>query len=266
MAAGIDNARREALLLLALATGEEPARLGLEPDRRIDEAKTHVFENLLTRRANHEPFSRLAGEREFWSLDFTIDPAVLDPRADSETLVEAALARMPDIDGDYRVLDFGAGSGCLLLSVLSERPRSRGVGVDISARALAVASTNAIRHGLAARTGFVCADWGAGLSGRYDIILCNPPYISVAEMGALAPEVADHDPHMALVGGEDGLSCYRAIAPHIARLLAENGCALVECGAGQAAEIQAVFARSGLCAGEVVKDLAGVPRCAIFNL
>lgn len=264
-AAGIEDPRREARLLLALVTGEEPARLALEPHRRIDEAAERAFGKFLARRANHEPCSRLAGEREFWSLGFAIDPAVLDPRPDSETLVDAALARMPEIDGDYRVLDFGTGSGCLLLAVLSERKRSWGLGVDFSAGALAVARKNAIRHGLDARAGLVRADWGAGLAGTFDIILCNPPYVAVADWAALAPEVADHDPRMALAGGEDGLAGYRAVAPHMARLLARNGAALVECGAGQIGDVNEIFKAEGLGSEAVVTDLAGVFRCAVFG-
>lgn len=263
-AAGIERARHEARLLLAHAAALSPARLIADPEAPLAAPATGRFANLVARRARREPISRLTGEREFWSLGFSIDPAVLDPRPDSETLVETALALFPDRGAAISVLDLGTGSGCLLLAVLHERPRAAGVGVDISAEALAVAARNAGRLGLADRARFLRGNWGRALSGRFDLILCNPPYVGSADIAALSPEVAAFDPRIALDGGADGLAAYRDLLPDLSRLVAPDGAALVELGAGQSAAVGRLAADSGLHLIDTRRDLAGIARCAVI--
>src|SRR5690606_38943664 len=163
-------------------------------------------------------------------------------------------------------LDLGTGSGCLLLAVLHERPRATGTGVDISPGALAVAEENAARLRLASRARFVCAHWGRALSGRFDLVLCNPPYVASADIAALAPEVAGFDPRVALDGGPDGLAAYREILPDLPRLLAPGGVALIELGAGQAAQVAQISADSGLNLVGIRRDLASIERCAVIAL
>jgi release factor glutamine methyltransferase len=215
----------------------------------------------LARRAGHEPVSRILGHREFWSLDFALGPATLDPRPDSETLVEAALAACPD--RPLRVLDLGTGTGCLLLAVLHDRPAAFGLGVDRSEAAAGTARANARALGLADRAAFLVGDWATALDARFDLILSNPPYIPEAEIAALDPEVRDHDPHLALSGGADGLDAYRDLAVALPGLLVPGGTAVVELGIGQAADVAALFRAAGLDITATPHDLAGIPRCLV---
>jgi release factor glutamine methyltransferase len=264
-AAGIDNARLDGRLLVAAALGLEPDALRLGADRALTADEARRVEAHLSRRLAREPVSRILGRREFWSLDFRVTPAVLDPRPDSETLVEAALALFPERDAPLRILDLGTGSGCLLLAVLHERPGATGLGVDASAAALAVAADNARHLGLAARAAFRGGDWGRGLDERFDLILCNPPYVAEAERATLAPEVARHDPPAALFAGPDGLDAYRALLPDLPRLFAPGGAALFEIGASQAAAVAAIARGAGLAVVSVRADLAGRDRCVILR-
>ena len=262
-AAGIEDAGREARLLLAHAAGCQAALLAVDPARQIDADAAAAFESVLARRAAREPLAQITGLREFWSLDFRVTADVLIPRPDSETLLEAACALRPDRTAPLRVLDLGTGSGCLLLAALSEYPAATGIGVDVSAPALAVARANALRLGLAERARFVRADWDSGLAARFDLVLCNPPYIADGEVESLAPEVARFEPRLALCGGADGLAAYRALAPVLARRLAPAGLALVEAGAGQDSDIEDIFRKSGLAVPEVRRDLSGIARCIV---
>ena len=264
-AAGLDNARLDARLLVAAALGVEPNALRVAEDRALSADELRRIEDFLSRRIEaREPVSRILGRREFWSLEFRITSAVLDPRPDSETLVEAALALFPERAAPLRVLDLGAGSGCLLLAVLHERPRAAGLGVDASEAALKVAAENAQRLGLAARAQFRAGDWTGGLAERFDLILSNPPYIALSERLSLAPEVLRHDPPGALFAGPDGLDAYRAMLPEIPRLLAPGGAALFEIGATQAAAVANIAHAGGLAVIEARGDLAGRERCLIL--
>jgi release factor glutamine methyltransferase len=262
-AAGIENARSEAWLLLAAATGREraalmagvPETLGAEQQARLDE--------LVRRRLIREPLAYILGAKEFWSLRFEVGPAVLIPRPESETLVEAVLAQLADRDRPLRLLDLGVGSGCLLLALLSELPRASGLGVDASAAALALARRNAARLGLAAWAAFRHGRWGAGLRERFDVIVSNPPYVAERDWAGLQPEIRDFEPKAALVAGPDGLAAYRALAPHCARLLAQGGLCALEIGAGQGDAVAAVLAAHGLIVIERRRDLAGIERCLI---
>ncbi len=248
--AGIDNPLREARLLLELAQGD-PTR----------------FKDYLRRRASREPYSRIRGRREFWSLDLALAPDTLDPRPDSETLIEAALEFLADRrnDGALRVLDFGAGSGALLLAFLAEFPRATGIGIDRLPGAVAAARLNAETLGLAARSRFVLGDWSEKNLGQADVILANPPYISSSEIDHLQPEVTRFDPRAALDGGADGFDCYRALAPVISRALSPAGFAFLELGQGQARQVAAIMERAGLKAAGTRLDLARIERCLVLG-
>jgi release factor glutamine methyltransferase len=263
--AGVSEPRREARLLVALALGIEPGVALGYPERALGPAERARLEALAARRAAREPFSRLAGRRGFWSLEFAISPATLDPRPDSETLIEAALALLPDRAAPLRLIDFGTGSGCLLLALLSELPNATGVGIDILPEAAATARRNAAALGLADRARFIVGHWSGAIVGQADVILANPPYISTEEIDLLAPEVAQYEPRVALDGGADGLTAYRQLAPEIARLLAPNGLALIEVGAGQAAAVQGLMTEAGLALGGTRRDLAGIERCVVLH-
>ncbi|EKE72156.1 peptide chain release factor N(5)-glutamine methyltransferase [Oceanibaculum indicum] len=260
-AAGVEEARRDARLLLAEALGVEAHRLILEPQTEVPPEAAVRFERFVAARADRMPVSRILGRREFWGLSFRLSPATLDPRPDSETLVEAVLEAFPDRTAPLRVLDFGTGTGCLLLAVLSEYPAASGLGIDKAADAVAMACANAADLGLSSRAAFRTGDWGQGLEGAFDIILSNPPYIEAAVVPGLAPEVARHDPLLALTGGADGLDAYRALMPHAARLLAPLGHVFLELGQGQEKDVADIAASCGLQRHAAHADLAGIARC-----
>jgi release factor glutamine methyltransferase len=266
--AGIADARHEARLLVIEATGMAPATLIAEPRRSVAGEEADRLATLLARRAAREPLSRVVGWREFWSLRFALTGDTLDPRPDSETLVAAALETARKTGGQDRslaVLDLGTGSGCLLLALLSELPLATGLGIDISEGALAAAEANARSLGLAGRARFARGDWGHGLAERFDLILCNPPYIPTGEIAGLEPEVARFEPALALAGGPDGLAVYRRLAVELPRLLAGSGRAFLEVGAGQADAVEAILAEGGLTPMGRRSDLANRPRCLIFG-
>jgi release factor glutamine methyltransferase len=262
-AVGVAEPRLDARLLLAEALGVDAAVVFGWPERRLSAVERDRFAGFLERRARREPVSRILGRREFWSLQFRVVPATLDPRPDSETLVEAALAELPDPAAPLRVVDFGTGTGCLLLAFLSERPNATGIGVDLAPAALACARANAEALGLGARARFVASDWGAAVAGTADIILANPPYIEAGAIAGLDPEVALYDPARALDGGVDGIEAYRALAAEAARLLAPCGRVFLELGQAQAAPVAALLAARGLAVRAVHRDLAGVERCLV---
>ena len=199
-------------------------------------------------------------------MAFVVDTCVLDPRPDSETLVEAALARLGSPEAPHRLLDLGVGSGCLLLALLSELPNATGVGLDLSPDAVRCARDNAVRLGLADRTSWLAGDWGEALCADFDLILANPPYIPEALIEELDPEVALHDPRLALAGGDDGLSAFRVLAPNVKRLLKPDGLLVLECGFGQASEVAAILHCVGLSPDETLRDLSGIERCIIASL
>ncbi|HZT50511.1 MAG TPA: peptide chain release factor N(5)-glutamine methyltransferase [Stellaceae bacterium] len=247
-AAGIDNPRREARLLQGLAAG--------------DDAR---FADYVRRRAAREPYSRIRGRREFWSLDLELSPDTLDPRPDSETLIEAALVALPDRSAPLRVLDLGTGTGALLLALLSERPNARGIGIDVLPGAVEAARRNAAALGLATRARFVAGDWAEIDFESADVILANPPYIPESELAALPPEVARFDPRRALAGGGDGLAAYRALAPVASRTLRPGGWGFFEAGAGQARAVVRILTEQGLEFAAIRRDLAGHERCVVVR-
>ena len=249
-----DTPRLDAELLLAHALGIErnALLLGLR-DVMVPEA----FEPLVARRLAHEPIAYITGTRAFWTIELAVSPAVLIPRPDSETLIEAAVAHFGRA-GPRRLLDLGTGSGALLLAALAQWPDATGVGVDASAAAVAVARVNAERLGLGDRATIVAGGWDAAAGGEYDLILCNPPYIAADD--PLPPDVVRYEPSSALFAGADGLDDYRAIAPLLR--LPPGGIACIEIGASQATAVTALFAGHNF-ATRVVQDLAGRDRCVI---
>ncbi len=257
--AGIPDARREARLILAHALGVEPVTILGYPEQPVEDAGR--FDGLIARRAAREPLSHLTGRREFWSLEFEVTPAVLDPRADSETLVEAALEAIPDRQAPLSIVDFGTGTGCLLLALLSELHNAKGLGIDIAEDTLAVARRNTARLGLGGRALFAIGDWGAALAGPFDLIVGNPPYIPAGEIAGLQAEVAGFEPHRALDGGADGLDAYRRLGPDISRLLRPGGVAVLEFGLGQGAAVTHLMAAEGLTPQGFSRDIAGHDRC-----
>ncbi|HWI27899.1 MAG TPA: peptide chain release factor N(5)-glutamine methyltransferase [Stellaceae bacterium] len=263
--AGIVEARREARLLVALAASVEPATVLGWPERRLDEGAEARLEELARRRASREPYARLVGKRQFWSLDFALSSATLDPRPDSETLIESALELLPDRGASLRLLDFGTGSGCLLLALLSEFANATGVGVDLQPGAAALARRNAAALGLAGRAAFVVGNWGGALAGQVDVILANPPYICSESIDSLAPEIARYEPRVALDGGRDGLDAYRALAGETRRLLRSGGMGFFELGEGQAPAVVALMAAAGLTVMSSRRDLAGIERVLVVK-
>jgi release factor glutamine methyltransferase len=262
-AAGIENARAEAWLLLAAATGRERVALIAGAPEPLTVEQRARLEDVVRRRRAREPLAYILGEKEFWSLPFEVGPAVLLPRPESETVVEAALAQLPERDRPLRLLDLGVGSGCLLLALLSELPRANGLGVDDSAAALALARRNAERLGLAGRADFRQGHWGAGVRERFDVIVSNPPYVAERDWDALQPEIRAFEPKAALVAGPDGLAAYRALAPECARLLTQGGLCALEIGFAQGDAVAALLAAQGLVATERARDLAGIERCLV---
>ncbi|MBX3560435.1 MAG: peptide chain release factor N(5)-glutamine methyltransferase [Sphingomonas sp.] len=251
--------RLDAELLMAHALGvpREAMLLG-----RTRDPAPRSFDDLVGRRLAHEPVAYITGTRAFWTIELAVGPGALVPRPDSETLIEAALDHF-GADGPAAILDLGTGPGTLLLAALDQWPDARGLGVDRSEEALVYARRNAERLGLAERAEFRPGDWDEGVEERFDLVLCNPPYIE--EDAALPADVADWEPAGALYAGADGLDDYRRLAPRLPRLLAPGGIACVEIGAGQAAAAGTLFAEAGFTISSRA-DLKGIARCLVLRL
>jgi release factor glutamine methyltransferase len=259
----IDTAELDARILVGAALGLDLTGVITAATRPVTKAEAARLEDLACRRLKGEPVARLLGLKEFWGLPLQLSAATLVPRPDTETVVELALEMLrggPDPDRP-RIVDVGAGSGAILLALLSELPGAYGIGTDISATALRTAAANARHLGLARRAAFVACDYVAALSGVFDLIVSNPPYIRSAEIIDLATEVRDHDPLSALDGGSDGLDAYRALVPQAARLLAPGGVLVVEVGHDQSADVERLMTAAGLTLERPPKaDLAGTAR------
>ncbi len=260
-AAGIAEPARDARLLMAHALGVAPGRLTLALGDPLPEGGAERFEAYIAERALRRPVSQILGNRAFWGRDFTVTRDVLDPRPETETLIARALEGPPG----RRLLDLGTGSGILLVTLLAEWQDATGVGTDQSAEALAVAGLNAARHGVAARAAFHETDWAEGISGLFDVIVSNPPYIPAAEVADLAPEVRDWEPRAALTPGETGLEAYARLARDLPRLLAPGGRALFEFGAGQERAVARLFADQGFTEIAFAADLDGRPRALLVG-
>jgi release factor glutamine methyltransferase len=265
-AAGIAEAEREARLFIQLATKLTPERLLMEEARLLTAQEGRVLDEALKRRLAHEPLSRIQGERAFYGRIFKVTPAVLDPRPETETLVELVLEWADATGGRQRplsLIDVGTGSGCILITLLAEMPRAQGLGTDVSREALDVARANAVLNGVAGRARFMEASTLDGVTETFDVLVSNPPYIPSGEIAGLDPGVRDFDPRLALDGGPDGLAVYRDIAAG-AGTLVPAGLMAVEVGAGQAADVAAIFTKAvENRAGQPAmrRDLGGHTRC-----
>lgn len=259
--AGAGTPDLDARLLLAHALGAAPPDLVARAGDAVTQEEEAAARALLERRLAGEPVGRIRGHRAFWTLDLLLSPETLEPRPDTETVVEEALALVPDKEAPLRILDLGTGTGAILAALLVERPNAFGVGVDRSEGAARTARENLARAGLGGRGAVLVGEWGTALSGGFDLVVSNPPYITIADMAALAPDVRDHDPALALVAGADGLDAYRAIAADLPRLMKPGGHAVLELGIGQEACVAALLRENGLAVPRPARhDLGGVPR------
>ncbi len=256
--AGVPDPARDARKLLAHAARIEASRVTLiAPDELEPEIEAN-FQELIALRETRVPVSHLVGERAFYGRLFTVSQNVLDPRPETEILIEAALA-----EPFAQVLDLGTGSGCILVTLLAERESAVGTGVDLSEAACLVAASNAVRHDVAARSEFLLSDWFASVDGQFDLIVSNPPYIAQSELPELAPEVREHEPLMALTDGADGLSAYRLIAVQAGAFLAPGGRILVEIGPSQGDSVKNLFVQAGFARVSVLPDLDGRDRVVV---
>ncbi|WP_334064254.1 peptide chain release factor N(5)-glutamine methyltransferase [Limimaricola cinnabarinus] len=259
--AGVPDPGRDARRLFSYAIGVDPGRLTLVLPEPVDGERLSKFEALVERRCAREPVSHLTGSRAFYGRRFKVTRDVLDPRPETEALIEAALS-----EPFGHVLDLGVGSGCILLTLLAEMPDARGVGVDISEAACAVARENAIALGLSDRAHVTVSDWASRVEGLFDLVVSNPPYIARDEMAGLAPELRDWEPEGALTDGADGLSCYRAILDGAAAVLAPGGRLIMELGAGQAEAVGSLAVARDFAPIALIPDLDGRDRVIVLGL
>ena len=270
--AGIDSAELDARLLIGAGLGLDLTGMIIAANRLLSPGESARLEDFVRRRLGGEPVARILSTKEFWGLPLKLSAETLVPRPDTETVVELALEMLranPAANSprnlprnrSWRIADLGTGSGAILLALLRELPDARGFGTDISAAALQMAQANAADLGLADRATFIACDYAAGLSGPFDLVVSNPPYVRSADIAGLAAEVRDHDPHRALDGGVDGFDAYRALIPQAARLLGPGGALVVESGQGQTGQIEDLMTAAGLTAESAPRaDLAGIPR------
>jgi len=264
LAEGSASAPLDARMIVAHVLRCRPNDLPLRDLDEVPVESIAAIRQLAERRIAGEPIARILGEKEFYGLTFMLSPATLVPRPDTETLVAAVLAAI-DRAAAPAILDLGTGSGAILLTLLTELPNATGVGVDLSAEALATATRNAELIGIARRVQFREGNWTAGIERRFDLIVSNPPYIASDEIATLPVEVREHDPHVALDGGGDGLAAYRAIFADIRRVLAPGGRVFLEIGFGQAADVSRLAAEAGFDT-TFESDLAGIERVAVLGL
>jgi release factor glutamine methyltransferase len=262
--AGIESAELDARMLLGHVLNLDLTGLITAANRPIAADESARLDEFVRRRLAGEPIARIVGAKEFWGLPLQLSATTLVPRPDTETVVELALETQVAVSGlkrPLRIADIGTGSGAILLALLSEWPDAEGIGTDISEAALSTARINAARLGLTDRAAFIACDYAAGLTGSFDLIVSNPPYIRSADISGLASEVRDYDPHRALDGGPDGLAAYRALIPQAVRHLAPNGVLVLEVGHGQSGEVEQFVAAAGLTReGSPKADLAGIRR------
>lgn len=254
--AGIDQPSIDARLMLEVAAGVTRTEIVTDPYRELTEAQVATLDAYLARRARREPVSHIIGRKGFWKILLQVNKNVLTPRPETEVIVDEVLKAFPE-QMPFSMLDLGVGSGTILLAVLAERPAAKGLGVDASDEALAVAKDNAANLDLNTRAAFLHGDWTAGLGdATFDLVVSNPPYIPTAVIETLEPEVRDHEPRLALDGGTDGLDAYRLLAPEILRVLKPGGMFAVEIGYDQSKDVEALFEAAGAQGVRTVKDLS----------
>ncbi|MGH7056072.1 MAG: peptide chain release factor N(5)-glutamine methyltransferase [Stellaceae bacterium] len=261
--ASFSEPRRRARRLLSEAIGLSPAELLARSEHPLAARDVERSRVMLGRMAAGEPLSRILGRRAFWSLEFALSAATLDPRPESETLVEAVRCRVPGRGEGRRFLDLGTGTGCLLLALLAEFPRALGIGIDITEEAVVTARENARRLGFADRALFLAGDWARAVTGRFDAVVTNPPYVATASLADLPRAVARYDPQRALDGGADGVAAYRTFAADLPALLAPAGLFACEIGWGQASTVASILKGAGLTIEAIMRDLAGIERVVI---
>ena len=265
VAANIENPETDIRLLVQHALGISHAKFVISLNRVLTDAEVKTLDGMIARRAEREPVSRIIGSRGFWKSEFKITPQTLDPRPDSETLIEVALKYAEEPPAT--ILDLGTGSGCLLLSLLQEYPKARGLGLDISVEAAATARENAAALKLDTRAEFIAADWNEWqASAPFDLVISNPPYIAPEEIAGLEPEVTRYDPMTALVGGDDGLECYRSIAALLPRAAKKGGLVVLEIGHAQGQAVKSILALSGIAVIQTLTDLGGSDRAVVARM
>ena len=259
-AVGIDSPSIDARVLLEAATGASRTDILTDPYRAVTPDQQAALDAYVERRLKREPASRILGRKGFWKIMLNVSPDVLSPRPDTEAILDVALLHYPPHEA-FSVLDLGTGSGAILLAILAERAGARGLGTDISTEALAVARDNAASLGLDGRCDFLRTEWATGLADHsFDLVVSNPPYIPSGDIPGLDPEVRDHDPHLALDGGPDGLTAYRDLAPQIARVMKPGGLFAVEIGWDQGPAVSALFREAGFDDVKIIKDLSDRDR------
>ena len=263
--AGVEGAIIDSRILASAAFDLSREEILREPDATLKISDIALFKEMLNRRCAREPVSRILGMREFRGLEFKVAPSTLDPRPDSETIVEAVFDIACEMPDRLRILDLGTGTGCLLLSVLHALPAARGVGTEIDPDAAACAIQNAQALGLSDRAEIVCGNWVEGIEGPFDIVFSNPPYIPSDEIQQLAPEVALYEPVGSLDGGADGFDAYREISELLGELLSPSGRVVFEIGDQQGDAVTAIFCAAGFVGVKNCKDLAGRDRALIFS-
>jgi len=266
--ANIEGAEADARLLLLHVAKIDAAKLISIDAEQAPNDLIASYESLLVRRISGEPVARIVGEKEFWSLRFSLGAETLVPRPETETIVEAALAGIEDKKRSLRILDLGTGTGAILAALLTELPNATGMAADKSEAALRVARENFCNLSLDNRVSYICGDWMSAIKGTFDLIVSNPPYIASKELALLSPEVRDHDPRLALEAGADGLDAYRAIVDQLAGRLARDGKAVLELGQDQEEAVRALAAATGKLevAGPARKDLAGIARALVIHV
>ena len=259
-AAGVDGPVIDARLLVEAAAGATRTDIIADPRRALTAEQEQTLEAYLVRREGREPISHILGVKGFWKIMLRVTPDVLTPRPDTESLLDVVLPAFAET-AQFSVLDLGVGSGAILLAILAERPAAKGLGVDVSEAALAVARENAANLGLAGRTALLRGDWTWGLEAdSFDLVVSNPPYIPTADIDTLAPEVREYEPRLALDGGADGLDAYRALAPEILRVLKAGGLFALEIGPDQRGPVETLFRQAGAVEVRTVKDLSDRER------
>jgi release factor glutamine methyltransferase len=256
----IDSPAIDARLLLEVAAGCSRTDILTDPYRPLTSDQAAAYEAMIDRRLKREPVSRILGRKGFWKIMLNVTPDVLSPRPDTEAILDVVMLAFPP-ERAFQMIDLGTGSGAILLATLAERPAARGMGTDISAEAIAVAKENAANLDLDARASFLRTEWATGFGpASFDLVVSNPPYIPSGDIAGLDPEVREHDPHLALDGGPDGLQAYRDLAPEIRRILKPDGIFAVEIGWDQGPQVRALFAAAGFADVKVVKDLSNRDR------